>query len=110
MLSNQPLLYCCYSLTHRCTVEAFEFTHLFRRTEGLLWGRELYTEGDAHLFAQESGPGLSFLDKKLNEPAGSEEAGTPFGWPRLPTTTESLTMSKFIRVLILLLVLQVRVK
>lgn len=60
-----------------------------------------------HLFAQDSGPGLPFFDKGLNAAAGSEEAGPPFGWPRLPATTESLTMSKFIRVLILRLVLQV---
>ena len=103
ILNNQPLLYCYYySLTHTCTVEAVHFTHLFRSIESLLWDCELYTEGDAHLFAQDSG--FPFFDKGLNAAAGSEEVGPPFGWPRLPATTESLTMSKFIRVLILLLV------
>jgi hypothetical protein len=51
---------------------------------------------------------LPFFDKGLNAAAGSGDAGPPFGWPRVPATTESLTTSKFILVLILLLVLQVQ--
>lgn len=98
--TSLPLL--TKTLTHTCTVEAVHFTHLFRRIESLLWDCDLYTDADAHLFAQDSG--LPFFDRGLNAAAGSEEAELPFGWPRLPATTESLTMSKFIRVLILLLV------
>jgi hypothetical protein len=69
LLSNQQLLYCYYFLTHTCTVEAVHFTHLFRRIEILLWDCQLCTEGDAHLFAQDSGPGLPFFHKGLNAAA-----------------------------------------
>jgi hypothetical protein len=50
---------------------------------------------------------LLFFERGLNAAAGSEEAEPPLGWPRLPATTESLTMSKFIRVLILLVGLHI---
>jgi hypothetical protein len=56
------------------------------------------------LFDQVSG--FLFFDAGLNAAAGSKEVEPPFGWPRLPATTESLTMSKFIRVFILRPLLQ----
>ena len=56
------------------------------------------------LFDQVSG--FLFFDGTLNAAAGSKEVEPPFVWPRLPANTESLTMSKFIRVFILRPLLQ----
>jgi hypothetical protein len=59
---------------HACTVEAVHFTHLFRRIQPFVH-YELCTEGDVHLFAQDSGPRVPFFDKRLNAAAGSGDVG-----------------------------------
>ena len=38
--------------------------------------------------------GCSLFDGKLKVAAAAEDAELPFCWPRLPATTESLTISK----------------
>jgi len=41
--------------------------------------------------------GFLFFERGLNAAAGLKEVEPPFGWPRLPATTESLTIWKFNR-------------
>jgi hypothetical protein len=51
--------------------------------------------------------GFLFFERGLNAAAGSKGVEPPFGWPRLPATTESLTMSKFNRLFTLRPLLQI---